>query len=398
MKRKWKNMARSGELTARQVTTLTEPGRHRVADNLFLLLRPPRRSWLHKFTCPVTGREHEMGLGKAELVSVPQAKATVLGYRAIERREGRCPLCEKRDRRALQPVPFKEVAGLYVRAHQAQWRNAEHRRQWDSLSVQAAALWDLPVAAIDTGVVMQVLEPEWHDKATTMSRVRGRVEAILDFATVRGWRTGENPARWRGHLDKLLPQPRKLKPVQHFAALPWSEAPAFWRDLDERTDTPAQALKFLLLTATRRGEALGARWEEIDREQAVWTIPAGRTKANREHRVPLSTPTLAVLDTLASLRRNDFLFPGVNHGRPIAAAAALNLMCDLRPETTVHGLRSTFRTWCAETNTRQDIAESALGHQIEDQVVASYQRSDLLALRADLMADWARYVTGTAED
>jgi integrase len=183
--------------------------------------------------------------------------------------------------------------------------------------------------------------------------------------------------------------------------LPWSEAPVFWRDLDERTDTPAQALKFLLLTATRRSEALGARWEEIDREQAVWTIPPGRMKANREHRVPLSTPTLAVLDTLASLRRNDFLFPGVNHGRPIAATATLNLMRSLRPETTVHGLRSTFRTWCAEaTNTREDICEAALGHQIKDRVVLSYQRGDLLALRSGLMADWARYLTGsnTVED
>jgi integrase len=388
-------VARTGELSARQVAALSEPGRHRVADNLFLLLRPPRKSWLNMFTCPVTRREHEMGLGPVSLVSVPQAKAIVLRHRTLVH-EGRCPLCEKRGRiRAPKPVAFKEVAGHYVGSRQALWRSAEHRRQWDvALATHAKAIWDLPVTTIDTGAVMQVLEPEWRTKAPTLSRVRGRIEQILDFAAVRGWRSGENPARWRGHLDKLLPSPKKVNPVQHLAALPWAEAPSLWQELAGRPDMAALVLKLLLLTAARRGEVLEANWEEIDRDQALWVVPASRTKSGREHRVPLSPPALVVVDALAAVRRSNLVFPGVRHGRPIAATVVLDLMRDLRPGMTLHGLRSTFRTWAAEaTNARQDIAEAALAHAIEDKVVASYQRGDLLQLRAKLMTEWALFVT-----
>jgi integrase len=393
-------LARTGELSARQVAALSDPGRHRVADNLFLLLKPPRKSWLCMFTCPLSRREHEMGLGPFSLVSVPQAKAIVLRHRTLVH-EGRCPLCEKRGRtRAPKPVAFKEVAGNYVRSRQALWRSAEHRRQWDvALAMHAKAIWDLPVATIDTGAVMQVLEPEWPTKAPTLSRVRGRIEQILDFAAVRGWRSGENPARWRGHLDKLLPSPKRLKAVQHHAALPWADAPRLWQELAGRTDTPAQVLKLLLLTATRRGEALEACWEEVDLAGAIWTIPAVRTKSNREHRVPLASPALELIDTMAAVRRNHLLFPGVRHRRPIAATVVLDLMRDLRPGMTLHGLRACFRTWSAEsTNVRQDIAEAALAHVIEDKTAAAYQRGDLLTLRAGLMAEWAVYLTGGTVD
>lgn len=337
-----------------------------------------------------------MGIGPASLVSVPQAKAIVLRHRTLVH-DGRCPLCEKRGRTKLpNPIPFKDVAEHYIRSRQALWRSAEHRRQWGiALAGHAKAIWDLPVATIDTGSVMQVLEPEWLDKAPTLSRVRGRIEQVLDFATVRGWRSGPNPAVWRGYLDKLLPSPKKLKPVQHHAALPWSEAPGLWWNLADRTDMPAMALKLLILTAVRRGEVLEARWDEIDRDQSIWTIPAERTKSGREHRVPLSQPALDVVDTLNSVRRSDLLFPGTRHGRPVAATVVLELFQDLRPGMTLHGLRSTFRTWAAEAsrNTRQDIAEAALAHMIEDKTAAAYQRGDLLSLRARLMAEWAQYLT-----
>jgi integrase len=296
-------------------------------------------------------------------------------------------------------MAFKEVAGQYVHSREALWRSAEHRRQWDvALATHAKEIWDLPVSAIDTGAVMRVLEPEWRDKAPTLSRVRGRIEQVLDFATVRDWRSGQNPARWRGHLDKLLPSPKRLTPVQHHAALPWSEAPAFWQQLTGRPDLSALFLQFLLLTAVRRGEALEARWDEIDLAAAVWTIPADRTKSGREHRVPLSPPGLSVVDRLMCVRRNDLLFPGVRHGRPIAATVVLEVFQSLQPGMTLHGLRATFRTWCAEASgCRQDIAEAALAHVIEDKTAAAYQRGDLLALRAGLMAQWARYLTGTEE-
>jgi integrase len=387
-------------LSARQVAALTEPGRHRVADNLFLLLKPPRKSWVNMFTCPVTRREHEMGLGPVSLVSVPMAKAIVLRHRSLAY-EGRCPLCEKRGRTgAPKAMAFKEIADHFVRSRQALWRSAEHRRQWDvALATHAKVIWNLPVVSIDTGAVMEVLEPEWRAKSPTLSRVRGRIEQILDFATVRGWRSGENPARWRGHLDKLLPSPKRLKPVQHHAALPWADAPRLWGDLAGRTDMPAQVLKFLLLTATRRGEALEARWEEVDRSSAIWTIPANRTKSNREHRVPLPPPALELIDALAAEQRNDLLFPGVRHNRPVAATVVLELMQDLRPGMTLHGLRACFRTWSAESaNVRQDIAEAALAHVIEDKTAAAYQRGDLLALRVELMRAWASYLASGVDD
>jgi integrase len=386
----------NGELTVRRVEALTSPGRHRVAPNLFLSIKPPaRKSWLNLFTCPLTGREHEMGLGAFALVPVTAAKAIALRHRMLVHAQ-RCPLCERQSTAKPAPrVTFAEVTRLYIAAHRAGWRNPRHQQEWEKLVVHAAPLWARPVEAIDTAAVLAVLEPGWSGKAVTLARVRGRIESVLDFAAARGWRSGENPARWRGHLDQLLPRPKQLKPVQHLAFIAWQDAPAFWRALAGRGDPPALlALQLIALTAVRRSEALGATWCELDREAALWTIPAGRTKANREHRVPLSPPALQVIDALAALRRNDLLLPGVRHGRPVAATEVLSLMQELRPGTTVHGLRATFRTWCAESaGVRQDIAEAALGHAIADQVVASYQRGDLLALRAELMTRWAEYLT-----
>jgi integrase len=388
-------MSRAAELTAREVQALTVPGRHRVAANLFLLHDPPRRSWLHLFTCPVSGRPHEMGLGPVEKITVPEVKAAVKGYLKQEF-DGRCPLCEKRGQVKPKRQRFRDVFALYLKAHQASWRNAEHRRQWEQLETQVAGIWNLPVSAIDTGAVLGVLEPAWHDQPVTYSRVRGRIEAVLDYARAHGWRQGENPARWKGHLAQLLPKPQKLRPVVHHAAVSWQAAPAFWRSLAGRDDLPSLAIRFLMLTAVRRGEALGARWQDIDLDQCIWTIPASQTKANREHRVPLSAASLAVLHSLAALRRDDLLFPGAVHNRPLAPVALRRCM---PPGQTLHGWRSCFRTWAAEAaNARQDVAEAALGHIIKDAVVAAYQRGDLFALRARLMDQWAEHLTGGTAD
>jgi integrase len=390
------------DLTARQVAALRAPGRHRVSDNLFLYLKPPRKAWVHVFVCPVSGVPHEMGLGPYGLNPLPQLKATVLRYRALER-EGRCPLCERRGQQQARRAPsFGEVVDAYIRAHQASWRSAEHKRQWGDLRRQAAALWSLPVNAIDTGAVIQTLERGWQEKPATFSRVRARIEAALDFATARGWRAGDNPARWRGHLENLLPAKNKLRPVKHHAALPWSEAPAFWSRLDARSGVPTLALKLIVLTACRRGEVLTARWSEIERDGngngPVWTVPGEKMKSGREHRVPLSAPALAVLDALAELRQGEWLFPSSVDGRPLSPPPVIALMQQLAPNATIHGFRSSFRDWCAEaTTTRTDIAEAVLAHTIRDRTVAAYQRGDLLSLRAGLMADWARYLTSGGE-
>jgi integrase len=393
----WESLCKmNGELTVRRVESLSSPGRHRVAPNLFLFIDPPaRKSWLCIFVCPLSGRSHEMGLGPFSLVSVQAAKAAALQHRMAVFAK-RCPLCARTEDAPRSRMAFAEVTKLYIAAHCASWRHPRHRKAWERLHVDAALLWKRPVDTIDTAAVMGVLEAGWTSKAITLSRVRGRIEAVLDFAAVRGWRPdAANPARWKGHLDQLLPPPKKVQPVTHLASLPWQDAPAFWATLEGRNDLPTLAIRLLALTAARRSEALEATWPEIDREAAVWTIPAARTKANREHHVPLSPAALAVIDALAAIRRSDRLFPGMRQASSLSATAVLVAMQAVRPDVTLHGLRSTFRSWCAEqADVRQDLAEAALGHAISNQVVAAYQRNDLFNLRTDLMARWAGYLTG----
>ena len=258
-------------------------------------------------------------------------------------------------------------------------------------------LGDLPVGQVDTGFVMQVLQSLWAAKTQTAFRLKGRIETVLDFATARGWRTGENPCRWRGHLDQLLPNPKKLKPVKHLAALDWRELPALWRELEGRSGLAAAALKLTVATACRRGEILDGHWPEIDLAARTWVIPAERTKSHREHRVPLSDVALDVLKTLATVRRDDLLFPGTNHGRPIAATVLLDLLGELRSGITIHGFRSSFRSWCADDRVPRDLAEAALAHKIEDATERAYQRSDMLGPRRALMQRWGRFLTSEEE-
>jgi integrase len=396
-------MARTGEMTVRAIERLQRsalPGRYRVAPNLFLLHRPPRRSWTHGFTCPLSRVEHEMGLGPTDLVSVLDAKATVLRYRLMEH-AGRCPLCERRRVVTPRRLPFSEVVALYIQAHRAGWRHAETERQWSTLHQYTSGLWALPVAAIDTGAVMSVLAPRWNTLAATLNKTRARIEAILDFAAARGWRPSEipNPARWKGHLANLLPKPAKLKPLEHHAALPWAEASAFWATLAPRTDIWGSLIQFIVLTAARRSEARLAQWSEIDRDNALWIVPGCRMKSGREHRVPLSAPALALLDRQAAVRRNDFIFPAATGGnRPAAENPIRATLVALRPGVTLHGFRATFRTWAAEAaHARQDVAEAALAHVTGSQTELAYQRGDLLCLRAALMDQWAGFLSGEAQ-
>jgi integrase len=256
---------------------------------------------------------------------------------------------------------------------------------------------NLPVDTVDTGLVMKVIEPLWTTKTETASRLRGRIEAVLDWAAARGYRSGENPARWRGHLDKLLPRRDRVQRVQHHPALPYEDIGAFVLALRDRDGFAARGLEFLILTAARPGEVYGATWDEIDLDRAVWTIHADRMKAGKEHRVPLPDRAVELLREMQEVRVSDFIFPGQGPGRPLSNMAFLQLLKRMRHEDlTAHGFRSTFRDWAAErTSFPRELAEKALAHAVGNKVEAAYQRGDLFDKRRKLMDAWAQYCEST---
>jgi len=391
-----------GKLNAAKLRTLTKPGTYGDGAGLYLQVRrAERRSWLYRFK--LHGKPHLMGLGTLADVSLAEARDAAAAARKLVR-QGIDPISRRRAERADAAErtglnTFAEVADAYIAAHEASWRNAKHRQQWrNTLDTYARpVLGNLGVAIVDTGAVMRVLEPIWREKPETASRLRGRIESVLDYATARGWRTGDNPARWRRHMDNLLPSRAKIARVEHHAALPWRQIGAFMADLAKQEGVGALALRFAILTAARTGEVIGARWSEIDMPAAVWTVPAGRMKAGREHRVPLSDSALDVLRQAAKLALKQdpaaFVFPGGKAGKPLSSMAMLMLLRRMeRGDLTAHGFRSTFRDWCAEaTNYPREIAEAALAHTLRDKTEAAYQRGDLMEKRQRLMSEWATY-------
>ena len=298
---------------------------------------------------------------------------------------------------------FREVAEEFIARNEAGWRNAKHRQQWRATLATYVdpTLGDLPVSAIDVGLVVQVLDPIWSEKPETASRVRGRIEAVLDAATVRGFRQGPNPAQWKGNLAHILPARAKVRKVVHHAALPLDDMPGFIAALRGREGMSAQALEFTILTVARTGEALGAIWGEVDLAAKVWTVPANRMKAGREHRVPLSNAALDVLERvrpLALMRDGKPdpatpLFPGHRRALPLSGMAMLMLLRRMgRNELTTHGFRSTFSDWAAEhTAYPREVVEMALAHTIENKVEAAYRRGDLFDKRRLLMEAWASF-------
>jgi integrase len=292
-------------------------------------------------------------------------------------------------------MTFRQCADAFIASHEAGWGSAVHRRQWTHSIAQYAhpVIGGLPVHAIDTALVMKVIEPLWTSIPETASRVRGRIESVLDWAKVRGYRTGENPARWRGHLDHLLPARLKIRRVKHYAALPYAEIGTFVGKLREETSVSARGLEFLILTAARLGEVVGATWSEIDLSNRVWTVPVTRMKSAREHRVPLSAAAVALLTGMREMRNSDFVFFGRYPGAPLNRSTLLLLAKKLGgASTNVHGFRSTFRDWCAEqTNFPREVAELALAHTIGSDVERAYQRGDLFEKRRKLMDAWAEF-------
>jgi integrase len=405
---------RAGKLEAVTVKALVaagKPGAHADGGNLYLRVAGEGAGkWTLRYM--LAGKAREMGLGafddkgKRGLTLAQARDAAAEAQRLL--RDGIDPLAH-RDAEAAAAAAraaeaaakaqrFRDVSDLYIGAHEAGWRNAKHRTQWRvTLKTYAFPhIGDMPVGEIGTDDVLRCLNPLWTAKPETATRLRGRIEAVLDYAAARNWRDGQNPARWRGHLSNLLPRRSKIARVQHHAALPWQEMGAFMARLRMQPGTAARALEFCILTATRTGETIGARWSELDLDAAVWTVPAVRMKASKEHRVPLSDATLAVLHAMAPQRPeggDGYIFPGGKSDKPLSSMAMLMLLRRMkRDDLTVHGFRSAFRDWCEEaTSTPHAVAEAALAHTIGDKVEAAYRRGDLFAKRARLMADWADY-------
>jgi integrase len=372
------------------------PGLWPDGNGLYLQVAPGgSRSWLYRYS--LHGKEHRMGLGSASAVSLKRARELAAAARQL-RAEKIDPLERRRTQRNAELVEqakattFKECAEAYVAAHEAGWKNPKHRQQWRSTLEQYVypVLGALPVETVDTALVLKVLEPIWLDKTETANRIRGRIELILDAAKTRGYRSGENAARWRGHLENVLARPNKIAPHVHHAALPYADIGEFMSDLRSRDSTSARCLEFLTLTAARTGEVIGATWDEIDLRAKTWTVPARRMKSGREHRVPLSERAVAILRQQQERRESDFIFSG--RAGALSNMSLLALLRVMGRAVTAHGFRSSFRTWAAErTNFPREMAEAALAHVIDDKTERAYQRGDLFEKRRRLMDAWAEF-------
>ena len=380
-------------LKATDVRSISEPGLHGDGGGLYLkVTEAGTRSWVYRFQ--LNNKRRGMGIGSAAVLSLAQARQiaqrcreqVALGIDPIDARAS--------ETRAVANVPtFEEMAVDYIRRQESGWSNAKHSRQWTS-TLKAYAfpvIGKLPVDQIDTRHVLEILEPIWATKAETAKRVRGRIEAILNSAKVLGHWDGQNPAVWRGHLALILPPKSKVAPVKHHAALPYDEAPEFFTVLSKRKGFAALGFRFLLLTAVRTGEVLGATWGEVEDDR--WIIPPERMKARKPHAVPLSEATLAVLEQAREASVNDFIFSGSRGALSNMAFLAI-LKRMKRADITPHGFRSTFRDWAAETTAfPSDVVEMALAHTVANKVEAAYRRGDLFEKRRALMADWAAFLT-----
>jgi integrase len=394
-------MGQVKRLTVRQVMTAKpECGRRAamLADGGNLYLQATigrddtvRRSWVFRYE--LDGQRHDLGLGSVDTLNLVEAreKARLLRQQLVD---GIDPFTAKRQAKKerlaklaaeARAMTFRQCAEECIKSHSDGWKNAKHATQWRSTLKTYAypVLGDLAVDDIATAHVVRALQPIWKEKPETASRVRGRIEKVLGWAAVRGFRSGDNPARWRGHLQELFAAKGKVRPVEHHAALSFTDVPAFMADLRSRNSLSARALEFTVLTATRTGETIGATWDEIDFAAKAWTIAPARMKAGKEHRVPLSDRAAAILASVP--REGEHIFP-------LSNMAMLELLRGMRPGTTVHGFRSSFRDWAAErTSYPNHVAEAALAHTIGDKVEKAYRRGDLFEKRRKLMADWAAW-------
>ena len=387
------------DLSALEVSRLTAPGHHAVGGvaGLYLyVLDTGARSWVLRTM--VGEKRRHMGLGGYPDVPLAQAREKARAAKA-EVSQGTDPIAQRvalasqlKAQQATQKT-FEEAAKAYMEAHEKAWKNPKHRAQWGSTLKTYAYphIGSLLVKDIDQEHVMKVLEPIWATKTETATRLRGRIESVLDWATTRKYRSGENPARWKGHLDNLLPAPSDIQKVESHRAVDYNDMAQFMAALRAREGLAARALEFAILCASRSGEVRGALWSEINREKAIWTIPAERMKAGKEHRVPLSTPAVKLLEGLPRADNSDLVFAGADD-KPLSDMALTAVMRRMEVDAVPHGFRSTFRDWVGDcTNHPRDVAEFALAHKLSDKVEASYRRSDALEKRRQMMEEWADF-------
>lgn len=359
------------------------------------------KSWAFRFT--YAGKAREMGLGPFPDVSLKEARERAAEARKLLR-DGVDPIDQRQSAKSAiiaaraSALTFEQCSTAFIAAKEPEWKNAKHGAQWRSTLATYAypVIGKILVRDVDQTHVLQILEPIWTTKTETATRLRGRIESVLDFATARGYRKGDNPARWRGHLDKLLATPSKVARVEHHAALPYTEIGAFMVDLRQQAGMGARALEFAILTAARSGEVRGAAWAEIDLDAGVWTVPKERMKAGKEHRVPLSDAAVQLLRNLPRIDGSDLLFPNTK-GAELSDMTLTAVLRRMKRDVTAHGFRSTFRDWAGETTAYpREVIEHALAHQLKDKAEAAYARGTLFEKRRRLMADWAKYCNTVA--
>lgn len=385
------------KLSAKKVTSISKPGRHGDGGGLYLVVdKSGAKRW--SFLYRRNDRLREMGLGGIN--SVPLATARELATDARMKLQAGIDPIEAKNFAVVEVPTFGDCADDFIKTMTPSFRNAKHIAQWSmTLREYAQPLRSKRVDQVTTADILEVLKPIWLTKAETASRLRGRIERVLDAAKANGYRSGENPALWRGHLSNLLPKRKKLARGHH-AAMPYAQVPAFVVELRKRAAMAARALEFTILTAARSGETYGMRWSEVDRSAAIWTVPANRMKAGREHRVPLPARAVEILEEVAMLgmEQEAYVFPGHKEGRPLSAMAMEMTLRRMKVDVTVHGFRSSFRDWCGEVSTfPREIAEAALAHVVGDLTERAYRRGDALEKRRVLMQTWSEFCGGRIE-
>jgi integrase len=388
-------MARQvNRLSVVKVRTLKDPGLHADGNGLYLSVTPSGgKSW--RLIYRDNGKRTELGLGPVHAVSLAQARERAQEAASL-RAQGIDPRRHWTNTAKPELLTFGQVATQFIDDREGEWKNAKHRQQWrNTLTTYCRNIWDQPVADVAVDDILSILRPIWRNKAETASRVRQRIERVLDAAKVLGLRSGENPAGWRGNLALLLGKQRK-GPKQHHRALPYADAPAFIAVLSKANGTAARALEFLIHTAARTSEVLDARWTEIDLDSRIWTVPAERMKAGKVHRVPLTDAAVALLKALP--RMSEYIFPSGNPEKPLSnmAMTAVLKRMGMHEHCTVHGFRSSFRDWCGEaTEFARELAEQALAHQVGNEVERAYRRGDALERRRDMMQAWAKFLSSS---